>query len=178
MAGQISIFDEVRLNILDALSSAKAVQPNISKLQKHTGYHKATIKASLNFFKKEGVLRGFGPKIDFRAFGYGLEVVELLQVDLSKKELWNIFLEKVKKDPHIHYLTALIGSGNWNIMTRHFYKDVESYHRETMKNYYSLPGIYDLIKDRAVYYATTPVYKNTSRTESIIKALRQDYGLE
>ncbi len=174
----MSMQDEIRLTILESILKTGAVQPNIRQIQKHTGYHKATIKSSLDFFKKEGILKGYGPKINYQSFGYGLEVLEFLQVDFSKKDLLESFLEKVKKDPHIHLLTSLIGAGNWNMMARHFYKDVESYHRETMQNYYSMPGIHDLIKDRASYYTTNPVYKNASRTTSIIQIIKRDVGLD
>jgi hypothetical protein len=62
---------------------------------------------------------------------------------------------------------------------RHLYKDIESYHKGTQKEYYEkIPGIYDFIKDRAIFYATEPLYKNVSRTESIVKLIRQDRGME
>jgi len=177
MASNKQLDDEIRLNILNALLQKGTLQPNIRRLQKITGYHKATIKASLDFLEKEGVLEGYGPKISFKKFGYNLEAKVMLQMDRSEKDIFNKFLKQVENDPHLYRMTSIIGSGNWNIMTNHLYPDVESYHKNVQKTYYeSIPGIYKLIKDRQIFYATEPYYKNASRTSSVIELIRKKKG--
>ncbi len=179
MASNKHIDDEIRLNILNALLQKGTVQPNIRRLQKITGYHKATIKASLDFLEKEGVLEGYGPKVGFRKFGYNLEAKVMLQIDSSEKEIFNKYLKQAEKDPHLYRMTAIIGSGNLNIMTNHLYPDVESYHKNVQERYYeSIPGIYKLIKDRQIFYATEPYYKNVSRTSSLIELIRKEKGFK
>ena len=175
---QMRIDDEIRLNILEALLKHGSVQPNMRQIKRATGYHKATIKSSLDFLQKQHVLEGFGPKVNFRKFGFNLEAVVLLQAELAKQKKFKGMLESAKKDPHLYWLSSVIGSGNWNLIARHFYKDVESYHKGTQERYYSVPGMFSLIKDRQIFYATEPTYKNVSRTESIIKILKQERGID
>ena len=173
------INDEVRLNVLSALLKKGAVQPNYKALKRETGYHLATIKASIDFLKNEGIITGFGPKISFSKFGYKLDTIELLQMDMSKKNSFEKYLEIVKKDPHIWSLRAIMGSGNLNLVGRHIYKDIESYHSNLQEKYLQkLPDLFEIIKDKQVLYEAEPVYKMSSRTDSIIKLARRDSGLE
>lgn len=179
MAIVMKLDDEVRLKVIGALMEKKAISPNMRQVQKETTYHKATIKSSIDFLEKEGFLTGYGPKINFRKLGYKLEVIEMLHVDTSKKKLFTEFLECSGKDPNMFRLSAIIGSGNWNIMASYIYRDVESYHHGMMSKYYEkIQGIYDLIKDRQIFYATEPLYKNASRTASVLEILCEEKGIE
>ncbi|MDO8634392.1 MAG: hypothetical protein Q7K34_03835 [archaeon] len=173
------IDDEIRLNIFEALLSENTVSPNIRQIQKHTGYHKATIKSSLDFLKKEGVLTGFGPKIDFKKFDYRLETVVLWQIDMSNRPVFQKIVETAKKDENLYRLSGIIGPHNWNFLSHHIYRDVESYHRDITKKYYeSIPGVFDAIKDRQIIFETEPFYKAASRTEALIKIIRKHNGLD
>lgn len=179
MATQMKVDDEIRLNIMEALLQKRSVVPNIKQIQKETGYHKATIKSSIDFLKKKGLLAGFGPKFNFRHLGYGLEAIEMIQADLTEKEIFDKFVKASEKDPHLYRLSPIVGHGNFNLMARHMYKDIESYHQGTQQNYFEkVPEIYKLIKDRLIFYATEPFYKNLSRTEAAIQIIRKEKGLE
>ncbi len=178
MAVQMKMDDETRLNILSALLNAGSVAPNIRQLQKYTGYHKATIKSSLDFLTKQGLLTGYGPKVDFRKFGYKLEVMTLIQADLTRKGFLEKLLDEVKKDHNLYFLSGLVGSGNWNLIARHIYKDIESYHDGVNRNYFEkLAGIHDFVKQREIFYVTEPFYKLDSRTDSLIETIRKSKGL-
>jgi len=175
----MKIDDETRMAVLDALLKKGNVSVNIARIQQSTKLHKATIKASLEFLSKEGVLEGFGPKINFKKFGFGLEVITILQVDLSEKKVFDDFLSQALKDPHFYSLSPVIGSGNWNVVARHFYQDIESYHKNEEENYFKkIPGLFKLVRDRQLFYVTEPHYKQSSRTESIIKAMKKEKGLD
>src|SRR3989344_9468230 len=177
MAINKKVNDEIRVKILEALLQKNAVTPNVRHIKRLTGYHKATIKSSLDFLSREGVLSGFGPKIDFRKLGYKLEVIVMLQIDTSQKELFNEFLGVVSSDPHLYRLSAIIGSGNWNMMASHIYTDIESYHQDSLKKYYeSIPGIFRLIKDKQIFYVTDPYYKNESRAQSVLDIVKNSKG--
>ena len=179
MALQMRIDDEVRLNILKALLEPAAVAPNIKHIQRRTGYHKATIKSSLGFLAKQGMVTGYGPKMDFRKFGYNLEVLTFLHADLTRKKALHDFAAEVKKDPHIYFLTGVVGSGNWNLLARQIYKDVESYHKDMNDKYFgTLKGIHDFIKAKETFYVTEPFYKHDSRIDSIVAIIRKARGLE
>ncbi len=179
MAQKMQANDEIRLNILKALADKTCTQPNLRRIKIKTKYHLATIKGSIDFLQKEGVLNGYGPKIAFWKLGYKLECVELLQIDFSKPDLAEKFLEVVKKDPHVYALNSIMGSGNFNIMSFQFYKDVESYHKNVQDNYVKkIPNYYDVVKDRQVFYLTEPTFKRGSRTNSVIEILRKEAGLD
>ncbi|MCD6434443.1 MAG: hypothetical protein J7L14_02430, partial [Candidatus Diapherotrites archaeon] len=158
MPNQMRFDDEIRLNILESLLKPNSVVPNLKQIKRYTGYHLATIKSSLEFLKQKGILTGFGPKINFKKLGYSLEAIVLMQIDFSQKEIFNRYLEAVKKDPHIYMLTPIIG-GNWNMIARFINKDVESHHRCIQENYLSIPGIYKLIKNQQIFYDIEPHYK-------------------
>ncbi|MCR4368519.1 MAG: Lrp/AsnC family transcriptional regulator [archaeon] len=179
MASIMRIDDEVRLNILAALLKSGSVTANINQLQHHTGYHKATIKSSLDFLAKEGLLTGYGPKVDFKKFGYKLEVLSLLQADLTQEKFFEKFLKEVDSDPNLYSLSGLVGSGNYNLISRHIYRDIESYHEGVNSKYFrKLGGIHDFIKRRDIFYVTEPFYKMSSRTSSLIKIIRKSRGYD
>ncbi|PIN84798.1 MAG: hypothetical protein COV47_05460 [Candidatus Diapherotrites archaeon CG11_big_fil_rev_8_21_14_0_20_37_9] len=171
--------DEIRLNILDALLKPGSVGANIRQIQKYTGYHKATIKSSLDFFANEKLLNGYGPKVDFKKFGYKLEVLSFFQADLTMKDTLQRFLKDVNSDPNMYFLSGVVGSDNWNLVARSIYKDIESYHTEMNKRYFEkIPGIHDFVKNRSIYYVTDPFYKTDSRTNTLIKIVRKSRGYD
>ena len=166
--------DETRINILSSLLEAGTVKPNIRQVKKKTGYHKSTIMSSLDFMKKEGLIQGYGPRVNFRALGYKLEAMTLFQIDLSKKELFQRFLKELEKDPHLYWLSGMLSSSTYNVIARHIYKDIESYQKHTQEDYFEkIPGIYDLVRDRQVIFSTEPVFKSSSRTRSIVEIVKR-----
>ncbi len=179
MAIHIKADDVVRLKTIQALLKKGSVVPNNRQIKRYSGFHKATIKSSVDFLLKDGVLQGFGPKIDFHKFGFKLEVIEMLHIDFAEKVIFKQYLDAVEKDDNIYMVSAVMGSGNWNLLLRHFYRDIESFHNSTQKNYYEkIKGIYKLIKDRQIIYATAPFYKSGSRTTSIINILKKEKGID
>jgi DNA-binding Lrp family transcriptional regulator len=179
MAQKMKSDDEIRLNILKAMLEKNSTQPNMRRIKSRTGYHLATIKGSIDFLQKEGVVTGYGPKLSFWKLDYKLEAVELLQIDFSKQELVEKFFEIAKNDPHVYVMQSIMGSGNHNVISFQFYKDVESYHKNLSERYVQkIPNYYDLVKDRQVFYLTEPTFKRGSRTDSIIKILRKEAGID
>lgn len=179
MAQKMRADDEIRLNILKTLLDKSCTQPNLRKIKSKSGYHLATIKSSLDFLTKEGILSGYGPKIAFWKLGYKLECMELLQLDFSKRDLVEKYLEVAKNDPHVFALNSVMGSGNFNVTSMQFYEDVESYHKNLQENYVKkIPNYYEVVKDRQVFYLAEPTFKRGSRTDSIIKIMRNKAGLD
>ena len=179
MAQKMRVDDEIRLNILQALLDKGCTQPNMRRIKAKTHYHLATIKSSIDFLQKEGIITGYGPKIASWKMGYRLEAVELLQLDFSKPELVEKYMGITSKDPHVYGLHSAMGSGNFNVLSFQFYKDVESYHKNLQETYIKkIPNYYDIVKDRQVFYLTEPTFKRGSRTDSIIKLIRSGAGLD
>ena len=178
MVIKMDIRDKARIRVLSGLLKRRCVNANLSELQKETGLHKATIKSSLDFLQKQGVLSGFGPKVNFKNFGFKLEVVTILQMDLSEEKVFADFLRECASDPNIYSVSSIIGSGNWNLLLRHYYRDVESYHADWEKNFSKkIPGLFKLVKDRQVFYLADPYYKESSRTNSVIELVQKEQGL-
>lgn len=179
MAQKMKVDDEIRLNILNAMLEKGATQPNMRRLKAKTDYHLATIKSSIDFLQKEGVVTGYGPKLAFWKLGYKLEAVELLHIDFSKQDIVDKFFEVAKNDPHVYGMQSIMGSGNYNVLSFQFYKDVESYHKNISERYVQkIPNYYDVVKDRQVFYLTEPTFKRGSRTDAIIRILREQAGLQ
>ena len=89
------------------------------------------------------------------------------------------YLEAVNLDPHVYALNSIMGSGNYNVMSFQFYKDVEAYHKNLQEHYVKkIPQYYEVVKDRQVFYLTEPTFKRGSRTDSIIQLLRRSKGLD
>jgi DNA-binding Lrp family transcriptional regulator len=175
----MQLYDEGRIKVLEALLAKNAVKPNIQQLKTRTKMHKSTLKSSLAFLEQQGVVHGYGPKIDFRRLGYKLEVTTLMQVDLSQRELFNKFLDRARQDPHMYWLSGLLASSNYNIIARHIYSDVESFWKHMQEYYYEqIPDLYSLIRDKQIFFTTEPVYKSESRTKSIIQLIKHARGME
>jgi len=171
--------DEIRLKILNSLLSKGVVKPNIKQIKRETGFHKSTILSSLAFLEKEGILTGYGPKIDFRKFGYSLEIVTLVQADLFNKPVFEEFLREAKKDASIYWLSEIFGSGTYNVLMRQVHGDVESYNKHMQQHYYSkIENLHKLILTKQVFFTTEPIYKNVSRTQSIIELIKKGRGLD
>jgi len=179
LAQKMRVDDEIRLNIVKALLDKGSTQPNLRRIKAKTKYHLATIKSSIDFLQNEKVIVGYGPKIAFWKLEYKLEAIELLQLDFSKPDLIEAYLKIVESDPHVYHLGSIMGSGNFNVMSSQFYKDVESYHKNLQERYVKkLPNYYDVVKDRQVFYLTEPTFKRGSRTDSIVKILREKAALD
>ncbi len=177
MGATMRLDDATRVNILAALLEPKMVKPNIRQIKRKTGYHKSTIISSLDFMEKQGLIEGFGPRVNFRVLGYKLEAMTLLQIDLSKKDLFQKFLKELEDDPHLYWLSGMLSSSTYNVIARHIYKDIESYQKHTQEDYFEkIPGIYDLIRDRQVLFSTEPVFKSSSRTRSVVEIIKREKG--
>ncbi|MEK6959418.1 MAG: Lrp/AsnC family transcriptional regulator [archaeon] len=175
----MKVDDEIRLNILKALLDKSCVQPNLRRIKAKTHYHLATIKGSIDFMQKEGIVSGYGPKIASWKLGYKLEAVELLQLDFSRPELVEKYMAVMSKDSHVYGFQSIMGSGNFNVISFQFYRDVESYHKNLQDNYIKkIPNYYDIVKDRQVFYLTEPTFKRGSRTDCILSLMRRDAGLD
>ncbi|MFA4907045.1 MAG: hypothetical protein WC602_02110 [archaeon] len=177
MAIKMRIDDEIRIKLLDALHRPRSVVPSVRQIQNYTEMHKATIKSSIDFLEKQGVLYGYGPKMNFRQMGFKLEVLSLLELDMNEREKFDQFIEIASKDPNLYLCQGTIGAGNFNVVTRSIYSDVESFHRGMHDKYYSkIKGSYSLIKNQQHFYLTEPIYKYKSRTDSVIEIMKKERG--
>src|SRR3989344_6139859 len=106
MPVNMRVDDSIRLKVLSALLEKNTITPNIKQIQHKSGLHKSTIKASLNFLEKNGLIEGYGPKINLSTLGFRLEALVLYQADLSEKEMFDKFIATAKKDHHVWKLSS------------------------------------------------------------------------
>jgi len=55
---------------------------------------------------------------------------------------------------------------------------METFHAESQERYRSMPGFYDLVKNTQNFFSVEPVFKNESRTKTIIDLIKREKGLE
>lgn len=179
MAVVKSAVDRVRLLVLDALLKEGCLAPNLERIQKHTKLHKSTIKSSIHFLKKEGVIRGFYPDLDLKKIGFGIETTAMILADKSKPDEIEGLTKRFREDPNLYLFTDVIGSSHWNIMAKHIYKNIESYHSQTQKKYFeSIPRIHELIRDQQLIYTSTAGYKEVERSKAAVSILKKEKGIE
>jgi hypothetical protein len=125
------------------------------------------------------VIVGFGPKISFSKLSYRIEIIELLQLDFSNQNLINKYLDLLKEDSHVWEVHSIIGTGNYNVVVYRFHRDIETYHKNLQEMYIKkLQNYYDVVKDRQIFYLTSPTFKKMSRTDAIIDVLLDRHGLK
>jgi len=175
MTQKMQVDDEIRVRIMDALLKENAVSPNIRVLQKNTGYNKNTIKASLEFLKREGVIKNYYPLIMPQKLGFNLVPMAIMQVDVSQKKLVDKVENQIKQDPYVYSARKIISSGNWNVLLMHLCRDIESYHKTIEDTYYkNVPKMDKCIRDKMIFYPTGHAWKNKAMSETIVDILKKE----
>jgi DNA-binding Lrp family transcriptional regulator len=178
MVAKMRYDDEVRVRIMDSLYKEGALVPNLKQIQKLTGYNKNTIKASLEFLKKAGVLRGFEPYMSIKALGFKLMPISVTLRDFFKKKVQQQVLERVLKDPNIFSYSEVMGPGKWNVMTMHVYRDITEYQQDVREKYETdIEGYYDFIKERLRFYKTGESWKDMPPARAAINVLKSEKRL-
>jgi DNA-binding Lrp family transcriptional regulator len=179
MAVVKKINDSIRVKILSAMTNKGAVVPNVRHIKKITGFHRATIKSSIDFLEKEKFILGYRPLLDSSVAGYNLKSSSYFQVDLSLKEKQKELMEIISKDKNILSASQVISDGNFNVSLSFLSKSIESLHNNLKEKYiYKIPGYYDFIKKSSSFYLSTPVYKNKNEIDVLISLLLEEQGLD
>jgi len=179
MAVVKKINDPIRVKILSAMTKKGAITPNIRSIQKITGFHRATIKASLDFLEKENFVLGYRPLLDPLIAGYNLKATSYFQIDPSLKETYKKFTDLVSKDKNVLSASQVISDGNYNISLSYLSKNIESLHNNLREKYiYKLPNYYDFVKKSSSFYLSTPKYKDSNEIDTLISLLLEEQGLE
>jgi DNA-binding Lrp family transcriptional regulator len=179
MAVVKKINDSIRVKILSAMTKKGAVVPNIRQIKKTTGFHRATIKSSIDFLESEKFILGYRPLLDPLIAGYNLKSSSYFQVDLAMKDKQNDFLEVLKKDKNVISSSQVISDGDFNIAISFLSKNIESFHNSLREKYiYKIPHYYDFIKKSSSYYLSSPIYKTKNEIDVLIDLLNEEQGNE
>lgn len=153
--------------------------PNIRQLKKHTGFHRATIKSSIELMEKQGLIKHYIPTVNSSVAGYGLRVWTFLQMDISNQKLLNNLKKIMTKIPNIYHCSEVITERGYNIAIGYLAKNVEDYYNNIQRKYFiNYPDIYNNIKDRSVFYLSDPTYIQKSHSSTIIDILEKEQGIE
>lgn len=173
------IVDSIRIKILSAMTEKKAVTPNIRQIQKITGFHRATIKSSINFLEENEFITGYRPLLNPVKAGYTLKSHTYLQMDLNEKEKLKSFIATIKADPNVVSCSQVITDRYTNVCMTYLSKGVEDYYNNVQKKYYlSVPKIYDFVDKRIIYYLSKPYYKYKNEIDATIDILKSEVGID
>ncbi|MBI5226422.1 Lrp/AsnC family transcriptional regulator [Candidatus Micrarchaeota archaeon] len=154
------LLDARRLQVLDALFAKGGLRPSLSYLQERTGLSRPTLSASLEFLYNQHAIVSYLPSLNWRKMGFPVEAFSMASFDLSKKTVMDKMVEWGRKNPHVRFFGS-IASGDYNLVSRDMYATVEDFHRDTVRLYHEeVPESYPLMRKRAVYFFSEPVYKD------------------
>ncbi len=172
------LLDPIRVKILSAMRKKDVLSPNIRHLKRLTGFHRATIKSSIDSLEKSKLITGYVPAIDPFVAGYGLKVWTFLQMDLSNESANKNFQKIIKTIPNVYHCSEVITDKGYNISIGYLAKSVEDYYNNIQRQYATnYPDIYNYIKQRTVFYLSQPNYVFKSQSDTLIDILEKDSGL-
>ncbi len=174
------IDDPIRVKILAAMQEKGCVMPNIRQIKKHTGFHRATIKSSIDFLEKEKFITGYRPLLDSMVVGYKLYGTSYFQVDLTDKKTYNKVINSTKEDNSILSTSEVLCEGEYNLAVRFIARDIENYHRKETERYYKqMPELYNFIKKKSVFFLTGPYNKaRVNEIDAVINLLKEAQGID
>jgi len=179
MAINKKLDDSIRTKILAAMQKKGSDVPNIRQIQKITGFHRATIKSSIDFFEKQNFITGYRPLLDPKIISYDLKSFVYLQVDVSQKDKFKKFLKLVEKDNNVFSCSEVISNGEHNLAISFISKDIENQHNNIRKKYLlTIPNYFDFVKKTTSFYLSAPFYKQKNIIDSVIDLLKEKHGLD
>lgn len=173
------ILDPIRIKILSSMRKPGVLVPNIRQLKKQTGFHRATIKSSIDLMEKQGLIKNYIPSLNSSVAGYGLRVWTFVQMDISNEKLTNNLKKIVTTIPNIYHCSEVITEKGYNIAIGYLAKNVEDYYNNIQRKYFlNYPEIYNNIKERTVFYLSEPTYVQKSHSSALIDILEREQGLD
>lgn len=171
---KIQLKDETRLSIIKALFEPGALKPHLKSIQRATGMHLATISSSLDFLQQEGILTGYFPRVNPLAFDLKLFGFLLIQLPTVPKPKFQKLVDYARKDPHLLTFTSLAGTDH-NLCMEFLHTDINAFNRALQRYYEAFPQL--VSAKREIVYVTEPIYKNFSRSQTVLNILKKELGL-
>ena len=179
MAVVKKINDSIRVKILDAMRKKGSVVPNVRQIQKITGFHRATIKSSIQFLEKENFITGYRPLLDPKVVGFNLNAMQYMQVNFSEKEKFKKYLELVTQDKSVYLCSEVISDSSFSLALGYLSRNIESHHINIKNKYVlGLSNYFDFIKQNSTFYLSSPVYKNLNQIDVIIDLLKEELAID
>jgi Lrp/AsnC family transcriptional regulator, leucine-responsive regulatory protein len=135
--GPLDVFDR---RILQALT-ANARATNVEIAQR-VGLSEAPCSRRIHRLEEEGVIRGYGVRIDPAAVGVGITAFITLTLDVVSAQSADRFAEVVKESPHV--LACYIVSGSAYALLHVAAPDIQAYSEFVLDRLRTIPGVKDL----------------------------------
>jgi DNA-binding Lrp family transcriptional regulator len=114
----MKVDDTIRIKVLSALFEKGCIEPNYSKIARTSGLDVKTVRNSLFFLEKEGVIRNFMPLINARKLGFFRIHADVTRYDFSnERERDHIYKEIKKRNPNEYMVYKTDGPGLMNRFT-------------------------------------------------------------
>jgi len=173
------INDSIRVRILDAMTKKGCVIPNVRQIKKVTGFHRSTIKSSIDFLENQNFVTGYRPLLDPTLAGYKLASTTYLQINPSQKKNYNQLIDVVKKDNSVINFSEVVTDSNFNITLSFISKNIEAYHNNIREKYMlGIFNYYDFVKKSSSFYLSAPFYKRKNEVDVIIDLLKEEKAID
>jgi Lrp/AsnC family transcriptional regulator, leucine-responsive regulatory protein len=152
--------DDFDLRILRALASnARATNVEIAQ---QIGLSEAPCSRRIHRLEKEGVIAGYGVRIDPGAVGIRITAFITLTLDMVSAQSADRFAEVVMESPHV--LACYIVSGSAYALLHVAAADIRSYSEFVLDRLRTIPGVKDLNSNFVMR-----VVKESSATPGLMK---------
>jgi DNA-binding Lrp family transcriptional regulator len=179
MAVVKKVNDSIRVKILDAMRKKGSIVPNVRQIKKITGFHRATIKSSIQFLEKENFITGYRPLLDPKVVGFNLNAMQYMQINFSEKDKFKKYLELVKDDKSVYLCSEVISDNSFSLALGYLSRNIESHHINIKKKYIlGISNYFDFIKQNSTFYLSSPVYKNLNQIDVIIDLLKEELAID
>lgn len=132
--------DDFDLRILRALSrNARATNVEIAQ---QVGLSEAPCSRRIRRLERDGIIRGYGVRLDQEAVGVGISAFITLTLDMVSAQSAEHFAEVVMASPHV--LACYIVSGSDYALLQVAAADIDSYSRFVLDRLRPIPGVKDL----------------------------------
>ncbi|MGH8261634.1 MAG: Lrp/AsnC family transcriptional regulator [Steroidobacteraceae bacterium] len=132
--------DELDRQILRALT-ANARATNV-EIARHVGLSEAPCSRRIHRMEKQGVIRGYGVRVDPAAVGVGITAFITLTLDVVSAQSADRFADIVMESPHV--LECYIVSGSAYALLHVAAPDIRAYSEFVLDRLRTIPGVKDL----------------------------------
>lgn len=132
--------DELDLRILRALT-ANARATNV-EIARQIGLSEAPCSRRIRRMEKEGVIRGYGVKLDPASIGVGITAFITLTLDVVSAQSADRFADLVRESPHV--IACYIVSGSAYALLHVAAPDIRAYSEFVLDRLRTIPGVKDL----------------------------------
>ncbi len=157
--GEMKLDDPVRLAVLNSFTKRGSLLVDRHNIAETTKVKESEVMSILRSLTNKGVLRGYAPRINVRAFGFKLRSLTLLGLDYSHRKELDELSKFMLKDPYNYFISECLLSSPWDLVIGSLHRNAEDYTRYLQRYHASLN--YDkLVKDSQLFHLGPKLIKD------------------